>query len=248
MNRALRFLLIAIPLAMAGCASFVLVPSSSPSTQVRYEQDRAVAVQEDPVSGVAISGRTVSSYLALHVAVMNKGMDSADIVPEQIQVRAREDLGWRDLKVYSASQFLQSARDQRSAALGLQALIGILAASQATETTTTVYQVREQRTYYYWYPHRYERYFTVVTTTTTSNAGEVLGETAEQMSRTSRRFDNYIDYLNATLLKANTVKKGDSVEGDVMVEYADSPEFQVTVPFGGKTFTFDFTRKDLYAD
>jgi len=73
----------------------------------------------------------------------------------------------------------------------------------------------------------------------------VLGETADQIAQSSERFDNEVDYLNATLLKKNTVSRGASVEGDLMVEYARGQEYEVTVPFGPQRRTFLFSRRDI---
>jgi hypothetical protein len=246
----IAMLVTAAALLLAGCSSFVLVPrAGAASTTVRYENDREVAVQQDQLSGVAMSGQATSSYLALHVAVMNKGLDPTNIIPEDIHVRVRDGGPWQDLKVYSASEFMQTARDRQSAAIGLQALAGVLAASQARRTVVTTYAVVSPPRYYYYPGNRYRRYFTVVTTTPdVVGSAVVLNETAEQIARSSERFDNYVDYLNATLLKKNTVNPGDSAEGDVMVEYARGREYEVTVPFGPQRHTFLFSRRDISGD
>ncbi len=163
-----------------------------------------------------------------------------------VRVRVREGGIWKDLRVYSATEFLQSAKDKQSAAIGLQVLAGVIVASQARQTTVTVYSVDPPPRRYYYQRYRYRRYFTVVTTSPDpARSAEVLGETAEQVARTSEQFDNYLDYLDATLLKKDTIALGESQEGDVMVEYARGDLYEVTVRFAERDDVFRFARKDL---
>jgi len=210
-------------------------PAETPQANTFISNGLIYAVSKQVSTSVALTAiKPENSQLELSIVYINNSLDRVDAIPDNIRVTAMEDSTVRQYKVYNADQYLAKLQRRQNFALAMQAGSASYNNNQAgytTKTTNTNY-VSSNGTY-----------ITGTTTTTTYDASKVAAANAmsqQQLQQTANNFYNYNQTLSQQLIRSNTLLKGQSIAGYVMVNTSNSfsETIYVDVPFGGEEHMF----------
>ena len=210
-------------------------PAETPQANTFISNGLIYAVSKQVSTSVALTAiKPENSPLELSIVYINNSLDRVDAIPDDIRVTAKEDSTVRQYKVFNADQYLARLQRRQNFALAMQAGSASYNNNQAgytTKTTNTNY-VSSNGTY-----------ITGTTTTTTYDASKVAAANAmsqQQLQQTANNFYNYNQTLSQQLIRSNTLLKGQSIAGYVMVNTSNSfsETIYVDVPFGGEEHMF----------
>lgn len=252
--RPLRRLLVASVLALAlvplaGCTRlFKLSPETDATTDRIYISGDEWAVMEDAHARVALSGEKVTSNeIYLRVSVQNKSEKRVDVFPEEIRVWAHKEAGKQPLKVWSPSRYMAELRGNQDMSMGLLAFANALSSLDEGKKTVTTKTTGTSQTYGGGEPTgKREQYVEKSTTVIDDPAARLAAQERERQRLEQEREKALANNarLDATLLKATTLFKGDKVEGTVIVDSTDASLYTVSVVLGENIYRVRFHPKE----
>lgn len=233
-----NFLLIALAFLLIACSSRTLYYRPTPATtnpnNIFISSGVSFAVSNMTNSMVTVSAiRPAGGQLELYVAYNNLQLDRTDAIPDSIQIVYENQTQSGKLQVYSADEYLVKLQRRQNSAMFAKAFSdGYNAQSAAyTTTTTTTSTVSPSG-----------NYVPVTTTTVTYDASKTIAANARSQHERNQMANNFYQYrqsLNQKLLRTNTLFKGQSVEGKVIVKSNnDADVLYITVPFAGEQHKF----------
>jgi len=232
------FAVIAIAIFANSCAPGFYYrpdPATTPQANTFLSNGVTFAVSNKGSTSVALTAiKPENGQLELSIVYINNDFDRVDAMPDDIKVTAMEDSVFRQYKVYNADQYLVKLQRRQNFALAMQAGSASYYNNQAGYTTTTTNNN---------YVSRNGAYITGTTTTTTYDASKVAALNAtsqQQLQQTANNFYNYNQTLSQQLIRSNTLLKGQSIAGYVMVNTSRSfsETIYVDIPFGGEEHMF----------
>jgi flagellar hook protein FlgE len=157
-----------------------------------------------------------------------------DAIPENITVTAMEDSISNQYRVFSADQYLVRLQRRQNFALAMQNGFNAYNNNQAGYTTSTTNTTRVSSN------------GTLVNSSTTttiydpSKVALLNAQSQQQLQQTANNYSNYNRSLSQLLIRDNTLLKGQSVSGYVMVKTSNSFSgiIYVDIPFGGEHHMF----------
>ncbi|HEY9855935.1 MAG TPA: hypothetical protein V6D05_09380 [Stenomitos sp.] len=255
--RPLRRLMVASALALAllplaGCVRlFKLSPETDAYTDRIYMAGNEWAVMEDANARVAISGEKVtSSEIYLRVSVTNKGDKRVDVLPDEIRVWALGgDAGKRPLKVWSPDRFMGELRNRQNLTMFIDSFASALSSADAgRKTVVTKTEGAAQSTTYGGYDPKVtrERYAEKTVTVVDDPAARQAAQERDRrrLEKQAEKNAESNDRLDASLLKATTLFKGDKVEGVVIVDSSDAAQYTVSLALGEHIYRVRFFPKE----
>jgi len=179
--------------------------------------------------------RPAGGQLELYVGYNNLLLDRTDAIPDSIQIVYENERESGRLQVYSADQYLTKLQRRQNSAMFAKAFSDGFNAQNAayTRTTTTTSTLSLNGSY-----------APVTTTTVTYDASKAIEANArsqQEMNQMSNNFYQHKQSLNQVLLRTNTLFKGQSVEGKVIVKsnsFYDPDVLYIMVPFAGEEHKF----------
>ncbi len=253
--RPLRRFLVASVLAMTllpmtGCARlYKLSPERDANTDRIFIAGDEWAVVEDADARVAISGEKVTgSEIYLKLSVTNKGEQRVDMLPEEIRVWAHEDSGKRPLKVWSPDRYMSELRHNQAMSMFVSAFANGLASADEGRKTVTTKTSGSAQSVTYGSDTKYsrERYAEKSVTVIDDPAARAAAQERDRkrLEEQSDRNAEHNARLDASLLKATTLFKGDKIEGIAIVDAADANLYTVSVVLGEKVYRVRFRPKE----
>ena len=239
----------AIALILAGCVSYYLVPNELYGNQRIIYEDGYEAITdqyyytESNGLTVTIFGYPANDVIVLQLFYGNETNEQIDVLPDQIVLEGISDKRYHSMKVWEANAYIRRIKRIQNTALILQAIGGAMEAASAGTSTTHSYGTYYGATRHGYYSGTYREY------SRTYDYGEVAEANARNIANLIAQANanaKNIEYLNAVLLKRNTLQANTFISGSVYCEHELYPLYRITVPFGDKQFVFSFKlAKDL---
>ncbi len=236
-------LLGAIALLLASCVSYYLEPNELYDNQRIIYEDGYEAITdqyyytESNGLTVTIFGYPVNDVIILQLFYGNETNEQIDVLPDQIVLEGITDKRHHSIKVWEANAYIRRIKRIQNTALILQAIGGAMEAASAGTSTTESYGTYYGATRHGYYTGTYREY------SRTYDYGEVAEANARNIAaliaQANANAEN-IEYLNAVLLKRNTLQANTFISGSVYCERELYPLYKITVPFGDKQFVFSF--------
>lgn len=252
-----RRLLTASALALAlvpltGCVRlFKLSPETDAYTDRIFVAGDEWAVMEDGHARVAISGEKVNATeIYLRVSVTNKSEKRVDLLPDELRVWAMGgDAGKRPLKVWSPARFMAEIRGRQTNAMLISAFAdGLSHLDEGKKTVVTKKEGAASSTTYGGYDPQYtrERYGEKTVTVIDDPAARRAAEERDRdrRERLAEKLEAENERLDAKLLKATTLFKGDKAEGIVIVDSVDAAMYNVSLVLGEHIYRVRFYPKE----
>jgi hypothetical protein len=244
-GRTMRITLLlgAIALIMGGCVSYYLSPNElSGNQRIVYEDGyEAITDQyyytENNGLTLTIFGYPANDVIVLQLFYGNETNGQIDVLPDQIVLEGMSDKRSHSIKVWEANAYIRKIKRIQNTALILQAIGGALEAASAGTSTTEIHRSYYGATRHGSYSGTYREY------SRTYDYGEVAEANARNVANLIAQANanaRNIEYLNAVLLKRNTLEANTFVSGSVYCEHKLYPLYRITVPFGDKEFVFSF--------
>ena len=183
--------------------------------------------------------RPAGGQLELHVGYNNLLRDRADAIPDSIQVVYENETGSGKMQVYPADRILAKLQRRQNSAMFAKAFSdGYNAQNAAYTRTTTTTSTRSPS----------GNYVPVTSTTVTYDASKAIAAQArsqEELNQMANNFNQYKQDLSQGLLRTNTLFKGQSVEGTVVLKSnsVNADVLYIMVPFAGEQHKFVFIVK-----
>lgn len=238
-------------LPMAGCARlYKLSPERDAHTDRIFIAGDEWAVVEDSHARVAISGEKVTgSEIYLKLSVTNKSEKRVDVLPDEIRVWAHEDAGKRPLKVWSPDRYMATLRGNQTMSLAILSFANALSsADEGKKTITSTTTGGSQSTTYGSHDTKYtrERYGEKTVTVVDDPAAREAARERDrrQIQELDEQNRSQNQRLEAALLKATTLFKGDRIEGVAIVDAADAALYTVSVVLGENIYRVRFRPKE----
>ncbi len=194
-----------------------------------------VAISQTPFTRVVIGAiKPANDQLKLVIAYQNYGLDRVDVIPDSIKVMVTDGDKTKYLAVYPADQYLKKLQHQQNFALVMQGLSAGFTNSQAGYSRSTTTTVSPTGTNY-----------VSTSTTTTYDANKVAEanrKTSQEIEQAANNNANYNQSINQGLIRTNTLFKGQSISGYVVINTSNSFDRNITieVPFGNDLHKFTF--------
>ena len=228
---------------MAGCVTYHLEPNELYEGQDIIFTEGYEAVIEDYSSGgedrltVSVFGYPTDSVIALHVFYGNATDKMIDVLPDRIALEGLSDQGRSHIKVWEANEYIRKTKRAHNTALVLQAIAAGLQAASAGTSSTSTYGSYYGSTRYGSFSGTYSQH------STTYDSGRVAEANARNAATIAAQADSNADnlaYLNAVLLKRNTLLPGHYISGVVYCDRELFSLYKISVPFGDRSFVFSF--------
>jgi hypothetical protein len=231
-------LLVSIALVLSACnPGFYYKPDplTTDPKNTFISEGITTAISQTPFTRVFVSAvKPANNQLKLIIDYKNDGLERVDANPDSIKVIVKYEGKSYYLHVYSANEYLKKLQRQQNFALLMQ---GVAAGynnaqagySRSTTTTTTTS------------PNGY--YHVNTSTTTTYDANKVIAanlQSSQEIQQTANNYANYNQSISNELIRANTLFRGESVSGYVMVNTSKSfdEKIIIEVPFGNDIHKF----------
>ncbi len=249
MKTFLRTGILALALLWTGCAtSFNLTPvvERDQRHDLVWVQGHGAAVSMGDSTTVALFGmKTGGDEILLHLLFVNRSGTRHDVMPDWIEVFSTSSLdvpyssfgrerhaGERyELTVYDPDRYMKSIQNAQRWALAFQALGGavnsISAGYSSSSTTGSVSTTNG--------------YGSFQATTQTYDPSKQLAaqsQSDQDIARTRSQFESNNTLTENGLLKRNTLYPGQSIEGNVMVQWEEADHYEIKVTFGGEVHRF----------
>jgi len=239
----ITLLLGAIALIMGGCVSYYLSPNElSGNQRIIYEDGyEAITDQyyytENNGLTLTIFGYPANDVIVLQLFYGNETNGQIDVLPDQIVLEGMSDKRSHSIKAWEANAYIRKIKRIQNTALILQAIGGAMEAASAGASTTEIHGSYYGATRHGSYSGTYREY------SRTYDYGEVAEANARNVANLIAQANanaRNIEYLNAVLLKRNTLEANTFISGSVYCEHKLYPLYRITVPFGDKEFVFSF--------
>lgn len=239
MKHKTYLLLIALTILLSACSSKTLYYRPTPATtdpnNIFISSGISFAVSKMTNSTVTISAiRPAGGQLELYVAYSNLLLDRTDANPDSIQIVYENERESGKLQVYPVDQYLTKLQRRENFAIAAKAFSDGYNAENAayTRSTTTSSTISPSGSY-----------VPVTTTTVTYDASKAIeanDRSQQERNQMSNDFNQYKQSLNQVLLRTNTLFKGQSVEGRVVVRSTgiNADVLYIMVPFAGEEHKF----------
>jgi len=212
--------LVGTALSLTGCAQkFKLVPREAPGQVevifVRGEQ--AAMIQGAGVSATIQGRKGLEGKLEIEVLVKNLSAPRVDVLPEKMQLMCWDGKQehpmtyWRPQDLISRKRFSQGSMALATALFNGIAMGGDDVKKQAKLSKAERRRLQEAA-------ERRQR--------------EIERETQETKERHARE----LRQLDQALLKATTLRPGESVRGSLLFEFRDGEAYRLALPLGGRTY------------
>jgi len=230
--------LIAIAILANSCAPGFYYhpdPVTTPQTNTFISNGVTYAISIKGSTSVALAAiKPANGQLQLSIVYINNSLDRVDAIPDSIKIVARQDNVTKQFQVYNADQYLARLQRRQNFALAMKAMGDGYNNNQAgyTRSTTNATGVSSNG-----------NYASGTTTTTTYDANKVAlanARTQQQLQQTANNLSSYNQSLSQLLIRSNTLVKGQSIAGYVIVNTSNtfSETIYVEVPFGGEEHNF----------
>ncbi|MEB3329850.1 MAG: hypothetical protein VKQ33_11515 [Candidatus Sericytochromatia bacterium] len=229
--RPLLALVLASTLALAtGCArTFRLAPRPGPGQEVIWQQGRQAVVTADGWVALSVQGeKDGDNVLKLTLTVRNLALPRVDVIPTAIGVTCWRGGKPKALMVWDPDAYMGRLETTQALTTGALAVANALVASMGS-TRTVTRTTRPAR------PGAAAR-----TVTETVHDPDAAARRAERHERELKATREEMAARNAVLrsklLLAHTLRPGEVISGQVLVEFEDADGYQVRVPLGGRTY------------
>ncbi len=239
----ITLLLGAIALILGGCVSYYLSPNELSGDQRIIYQDGYEAITdqyyytENNGLTLTIFGYPADDVIVLQLFYGNETNEQIDVLPDQIVLEGMSHDRSHPIKVWEANAYIRKIKRIQTTALVLQAIGGAMEAASAGTSTTYSHGSYYGATRHGVYHGTYREY------SRTYDYGEVAEANARNVANLIAQANanaRNIEYLNAVLLKRNTLEANTFISGSVYCEHELYPLYRITVPFGDKEFVFSF--------
>lgn len=237
-TRLLPALLATALLATAGCASSLrLSPRAAPGQEVVWQQGREVVVAADGWVAMSLHAeRAESGMFKLTITVRNLALPRVDVVPTAVTMTGWKGGKAKPLKVMDPLAYVE--RQARTHALGMMALgavNGLVAQNDGMRTVVRERVVHPK-------PDDASRDPQVVTETEQIHDPELAIRMRELRERERKAMEQEAVERRAKLLSelllGTTLRQGELVSGQVLVEFQEADVYQVSVPVGPRPHLF----------
>lgn len=236
-------LITSVAFLLVGCVSYYLAPNELYGDQEiiyidGYEAitDRCYLAEDNGLT-VTIFGYPANNVIILQLFYGNGTTEQINVLPDQIILDGISDKGITPLKVWEANTYIRRTRRIQNTALILQAIGGAMEASSAGSSTTSSHGSYYGSTRYGSYSGIYSGYSR---TYDSSKVAEANARNTVDLAAQANANENNLEYLNAVLLKRNTLQADTFITGSVYCERELFPLYKITVPFGDRQFVFSF--------
>jgi hypothetical protein len=232
-----------LALLLTSCVSYYLAPNELYGSQEVIYVDGYEAITEKYYLAdsngltVTIFGYPAKKVVVLQLFYGNGTNEQINVLPDQIKLEGISEAGIVPMKVWEANAYIRRIKRIQNTALILQAIGGAMEAASAGTSTTRSYGSYYGSTRYGSYSGTYSGYST---TYDSSKVAEANARNAANLAAQANANENNLEYLNAVLLKKNTLQAGTFIAGAVYCERELYPLYRITVPFGNRQFVFSF--------
>jgi hypothetical protein len=236
-------LLGAIALIMGGCVSYYLAPNELYGNQAIIYVDGYEAITDQYYFAesngltVTIFGYPTNDVIVLQLLYGNETSEQINVLPDQVVLEGMSNRRSHSLKVWEANAYIRRIKGIQNTALILQAIGGAMEAASAGTSTTQTYGSYYGSTRHGSYSGTYRGYSR---TYDSSKVAEASARNISSLIGQANANAKNIEYLNAVLLKRNTLQAYTFISGSVYCERKFYPIYRITVPFGDKQFVFSF--------
>lgn len=240
---SLIFLIGTMLLVVIGCVTYRLAPNEVDERQkVIYVEGYEAIIEEYPLGEnnsltVSVFGYPTDEVLALHVFYGNQTDQFIDVLPDTIILEGLSDQGVTRIKVWEANEYIRRVKRIQNTALVLQAIGGAMEAASSGYSSTSTYGSYYGSDSYGSFSGTYSGYSS---TYDSSKVAEANARNSAAIAAQANANADNLAYLEAVLLKRNTLLPGNYIFGAVYCKRELYPLYRVVIPFGRETFTFSF--------
>jgi hypothetical protein len=230
-------------LLLVGCVTYRLAPNELYRSQrIIYVEGYEAIMEDYPVGEnngliVSVFGYPTDKVLALHVFFGNATDQPINVLPDTINVEGFSDRGLKHIKVWEANEYIKKIKRRQNTALILQAIAGAMDAASSGYSTTTTYGSYYGSSSYGSFSGTYSGYST---TYDSSAVAEANARNSAAIASQAQANANNLAYLEAVLLKRNTLMPGNYIAGAVYCEREICKQYRVSIPFRNELFIFSF--------
>lgn len=221
-------------LALTACApTFRLAPHPAPGQEIIWLQGHQAVVTGDGGATLTLHAlKDGDPLLKLVLTVRNLAWPRLDVVPTAITVTRLQGAKASPLTVWDPLDYVERQQRLQAFAMGALAVANVLAATQDGQRTRTTPRARTARKRPQPQPEA-----STSTTYDPALAALQLAQREREFKELARDQEARNAELDRTLLKATTLRPGQSVSGQIFVEFEDADGYQVSVPLGHRTHT-----------
>ncbi len=241
MKKSILTLTSVIVLLTIGCSnSYYLKPviRSNDNMDVIYHEGKPVALSfgEETTVGLYCI-KTTDNELLLHVLYTNESSEKRiTVIPEDIKIYGVDkQLQKKQLKVYSAKEYLRKMQRKQNWATVALAVAGAMEAEEAAKSTSTT-------SAYVTGSGGYAYGSATTQTYDASKKAEVEARNRAEIAKTQQQYALINTAVEQGLIKSHTLFPEQRIEGNVMVKFKKSysNRFIIKIPIGKEVHTIIF--------
>lgn len=233
----------AVYLMLVGCVTYRLAPNQLDEGQtIIYIEGYEAIMEQCPIgetNGLTVSvfGYPTNEVIALNVFYGNATDQPINVLPDTITFEGLSDQGVEPIKVWEANEYIRRVKRIQNTTLILQAIGGAMEAASSGYSSTTTYGSYGGSSAYGSFSGTYSGYSS---TYDSSKVAEANARNSAAIAAQAQANADNLAYLEAVLLKRNTLMPGNYITGAVYCKREICPYYRVSIPFGNELFTFSF--------